>query len=107
MQTPEEGAFKLFTEGFAPIIMEINLEDPEFTADNYLLAKVIESDRWAFADQPPMKLGLVDPLDDGYFIITSRFTFDILDTTHGYYWKLDAKAQRPAGGHWLIQIGQV
>ena len=50
MQTPQENAFKLFTEGFAPIIMEINLEDPEFTADNYLLAKVIESDRWAFAD---------------------------------------------------------
>ena len=95
------------SETASPPPPRIENKQSQFTEDNYLLAKVIESDRWAFADQPPMKLGLVDPLDDGYFIITSRFTFDILDTTHGYYWKLDAKAQRPAGGHWLIQIGQV
>ena len=107
MQTPEEGAFKLFTEGFAPIIMEIDLEDPQFTEDNYLIAKVIESDRWAYADQPPMKLGLVDPADSGYFIISSRYTFDILDISHGYYWRLDAKPARPASSDWLLQIGQV
>ena len=68
-----------------PIIIEIDLENPQFSGDDFLLAKLIDISRFTYKDQPPMKYGIIDPDDPSLIILTSRYSFEMIDIGRGYY----------------------
>ena len=77
------------SEYWAPVIIYLDLENPYWGEEIFVIEKGISKTRFQLDKQPTLYYGLTDPYDSEFIIITSGKTFDYMDYSSGTYAFLD------------------